>query len=284
MPSITIVAIMKDEGEYLLEWVSYYRLVGAASVIIYDNGSSDGSLDMAQKLAAQGIISLVDWSAPPPGQSPQVSAYNHALAGLKPEDWVAFVDADEFILPLKRDDLSSALEDILVLSDEPVDAIAMNWKTFGSAGQKTRQPGLVISRFKRCAVGGKRPNNCFKTLARVGALKSMHIHLGELKSGAYVNDVAQPVDIYGNGMTRSVSHENLQVNHYMVKSLEEFQNKKRRGNANYPPEHQAKYERFNEQYFRDFDVNEGEDRGMERLSTQVASEMKDLLESINEFD
>jgi len=223
MPKPTIVAIMKNECPYILEWVAYHHAVGVTDIVIYDNGSTDGSSELMSRLAAIGAIRHVPWPASQE-VSPQVSAYKDALTHLSPDDWVVFIDADEFIVPVRHDTVPEAFAQILSRAPDAT-ACALNWKTFGTSGQEKRDERLVMERFTRCAEAGRSPNNCVKSLALVGAIETPHIHICHMKSGSYVKEKGEPVEIYGNGMSRSVSHETLQINHYMTKSREEWDEK-----------------------------------------------------------
>lgn len=271
---ITLVSIMKNEQSYIVEWVAYHRVVGVDRLRIYENGSDDQTLALLQALHAAELVELIEWANPPAGESPQVSAYNHAVQQLgKTSEWLAFIDADEFIVPVEDETVGAAIDKVVVAAATEVGAIAVNWRTFGSSGRRVRGPGLVMERFTMCAPDAMVPNNCLKTIARASSLESMHIHLAKIRSGAYVNDLGQDVQTYGNGMTQTVSHKRLQINHYMVKSLEEFSIKRARGNANYPTEHRAKYERFDEKYFAAYDINVLLERRILKFLDKVKAEV-----------
>ena len=60
-----MVAIAKDEGVYLHEWIAYHRLVGFDEVLVYDHESTDGSTELLAELAGRGMVTPVPWERRP---------------------------------------------------------------------------------------------------------------------------------------------------------------------------------------------------------------------------
>jgi hypothetical protein len=275
MNDVTLVSIMKNEGDAPLEWVAFHRAVGISSFRIYDNGSAGVSSDVLRRLGR--TVEVIDWSSPDKGASPQIAAYNHALRDLRGgTKWLGFIDADEFLVPSKLDTIQECISAVEVLSPPDSAAIGANWKTFGSSGHKIKTPGLVIERFTRCAAGAARPNSCIKTLAKSDCIESAHIHFCKLQAGIYVNVSGVPITIRDNGMSDAVSHEVFSVHHYMVKSRMEYEIKRTRGNANLPNGHPQKLNRFDEKYWTDFDINTVEDRAATRFLERTKAELEHL--------
>src|SRR5579883_479648 len=59
--NLSIVAIFRNEKPYLREWIEYHRLVGVDHFYLYNNKSSDGSLEVLSPFIARGIVTLIDW-------------------------------------------------------------------------------------------------------------------------------------------------------------------------------------------------------------------------------
>src|SRR5690606_38250847 len=102
--------------------------------------------EVLERLARKGIAEWVPWTAPP-DKKPQWVAYEDGLAKLRDRaDWIAFIDLDEFVVIPEHASIQDFLADYGHL-----EAIAINWKMFGSSGHEKHEPGLVIERFTRCA-------------------------------------------------------------------------------------------------------------------------------------
>lgn len=217
--SATACLIAKDEAPYLLEWISHYFTLGFDRLVIYDNGSSDGSTQLLAKLAADDP--RLEWRPWPnkPGQIAQDSAYADALAQAQTE-WIGYFDADE-LLVLKDDDSIAAF---VARFGAGVGAVAINWMMFGSSGEEFYRDELQAIRFRQCNI-----NYHVKTIARVRCAHAPYAHGVKLLSGSYVNDAGAPVELSHGCKTQALSYEHAQVNHYVVRSAEEFAAKRARG-------------------------------------------------------
>ena len=78
---VAIVCIVKDEVDYLEEWLAFHFALGVSHVFIYDNGSTDGSARLLERYQNHGLVTVVDW----PLGGGQLAAYNHAVALDRPE-------------------------------------------------------------------------------------------------------------------------------------------------------------------------------------------------------
>jgi hypothetical protein len=92
---VTAVMVVRNEADILATTVRYHRARGVDEVLIVDNGSSDGTLDVLRRLA--GGDPAVRWSSQP-GDFHQADTIT-GLAGdahAGGADWVLPTDADEF--------------------------------------------------------------------------------------------------------------------------------------------------------------------------------------------
>lgn len=277
----TICAIVKNESPYLLEWIAYHKAIGIDFFIIYDNLSTDDSYSILKILDRRGIIKTYSQHEKD-GGSPQLKAYNHCIRNHADDtDLMTFIDADEFISSAKGLSVKEYVSG--VFGENPdMNAMAINWKIFGSSGHEKKAPGFVIERFQRCS---ENLSSVFKTVVRPKAVQEMFIHFAELKSGYYGDEAGRPVSFMDDpggvpGSITKPSINNIQLNHYMVKSKEEFEIKRARGNANYTKDHAEKYKRFNDEYFRQFDLNQSEDHSALQKLEEIKSIYKDLCDVV----
>ncbi|MBP5980585.1 MAG: glycosyltransferase family 2 protein [Halomonas sp.] len=245
---LAIAAIVKNEADSLVEWLAFHLAVGASHFLIADNESNDGTYELLEPLAASGLVTLV--SVPTIDEPPQLTAYQKLLNKCpKDVDLVAFIDADEYLLPVNEasgtDHTSPGLLPWLEerFASAKVGALALNWACFGSNGAKFRDEGLVIERFTKRAKQAFGPNHHFKSVVRPTWVERFaNPHFAYLKQGEYVNALGQPVEPrLGKdsqpriGLSEQVVWGGARINHYLVKSVEEFVlGKAKRGSAATP--------------------------------------------------
>ncbi|BBP46141.1 hypothetical protein THMIRHAS_15140 [Thiosulfatimonas sediminis] len=250
---IAIGAIVKNEADYLLEWIAYHWVVGVRHFLIASNDSTDETSEILQKLVKLGLVTFVDF--PTVGDvKPQLPAYKK-LVSLCPNDidLIAFIDADEYLTPLDGELTITPFID-RIFADQNISALAMQWACFGSAGQLFKEDGMVIERFTRQSAMKFTANKNYKTMVRPNTIKAFrNPHYVSLKSGRYVNTLGEDVAMVAEKLGVAVTPiwENLRVNHYVVKSLEEFVlGKSRKGSA------ASKGRVKHKDYFKSHDRNE----------------------------
>jgi hypothetical protein len=274
--SVTLCAIMKDEYPYIVEWVAFHRVLGFENIMVFSNDCSDGSDALLDSLAAAGFLEHHRW--PTGNASPQLTAYAEAVRECKTE-WIGFLDADEFFNPKEADNIAQFLERF----DVNVSAIAINWRIFGSAGELLKRSENVVERFTRAAPSTHHLNRHCKTIARVKDIKEAHIHRCFLSQGKYVDTRGVEIEIERMGFTPSVQHGAAQINHYVVKSAEEFEEKRRRGNANRPAGSPDKFTTRDGFYFQNHDKNEESDETVLRFLPLLIKEASKISSSLNKI-
>lgn len=265
--------IAKNEGSYLLEWISYYLVLGFDRIIIYDNESTDNTRQIIQHAQLNDKrISYIFWSDIP-DRAPMIPAYNDAVKRTNTE-WIAFFDIDEFLV-LKED---NSISEFLLKFDSSVSAIGINWLIFGSSNQENYRDDLVIQRFKRCSVPEFAPNKHIKTIARTKRIQHMYIHSAKISSGEYVNAEGKNIKIENLGRSDSICENIAQINHYVLKSKEEYKQKKIKGEGSHPPNSPKRSTKFTPEFWDHHDRNECTDNSIDRF-IQPTIEMMEKLKS-----
>ena len=99
---ILVVSAMRDEGPFILEWISHYLCLGVSHFLIYTNDCFDNTEEILLLLSDAGIVTLVNNDTPVNQKPPQWRALNMASKHplLSDFDWVLVTDVDEFVLSL----------------------------------------------------------------------------------------------------------------------------------------------------------------------------------------
>lgn len=222
---LAVVAIVKDEAPAMFEWMAHHAALGVEQFFIYDNGSTDGTRAEIEAHPGPARAKIIDW----PMQHGQFPAYSDALTRFGARcDWMAFIDADEFVVPLKGERLLDLLGDYSAHA-----GLAAPWAVYGSAGHDRRPEGLVVENYQRRAPLDVEMNGflkCFVQPSRI-ALKVTTPHIFRTRDGSsIVLDDFTPVDPDTGGFLRPPHRPSrLRINHYVVKSREDFEVKTRRG-------------------------------------------------------
>jgi hypothetical protein len=242
----------------MLEWLAYHLAIGISQIVIYDNESTD---DTAQILGRLNHLSWLKYSHWPtlPNRSPQLSAFEHFIdANQSRSDFVALIDLDEFIaLPEGCGSVSEYFR-LYGLDADGIAAVAVNQRVFGSSGELHYKPTHVIERFQRAAEDEYLENVWFKSFVRPSCVSKVpNPHCVRLKSGRYVNCRNEDLDstAIAQGRTSAIC-SGLRINHYIVKSLEEFRIKQHRGGGAGATA-EARSQRYSDDFFfgRDAKIN-----------------------------
>jgi hypothetical protein len=230
---VGIVAPVKEEARYLIEWIAYHRALGVSSFVLGDNGGDDHTSALLALLDAAGVARRLDWRGEVAFQDRFDLDAIPRLRGVA--DVCAVIDVDEFLRPLgAHDDIPTAVTEIFASPESS--AAGLSWTTFGSNGRHDPGEGLVIERFTRRAADDHHRNRTVKSLIRPERIAGyVNPHVFTLTDGIYVNDRPEPLRWDGAPATAEVaSWHRLRVDHFVVKSREEFAAKVRRGRAAVP--------------------------------------------------
>jgi hypothetical protein len=270
MPTSTVCLIAKDEEKAILEWLAYQKLVGFDQIMVYDNDSSDRTREIVMRACYNDrSISYKLWPNQP-GLRPQPTAYADGLTACT-TDWIAFFDTDEFLLL----DQHHSVDDYLNTFGSEVGGIIVNWFIFGSSGRIEPGEGLVIERFLSCAAPTHGKNLLCKSIVRPAGVAEMKVHTALLSEGLiYVDSEGNPIDIpFGSGKAPRINHKGARLNHYLLKSREEFLRKKLRGHASRSLEDASKHH-IDEEFWVAHDLNDYKDQTIlchiENLRTEMA--------------
>ena len=232
---VSVCCIIKDET-YLEEFIIYNRVLGVEHFYIYDNESNIPIKHRLKDNYFKEICTIIDF----PGKVQQLNAYNDCLKQYgQDNEWLIFIDGDEFILPKKHNNIT----DFLSEHDE-AQAIGINWVLFGSSFHDKKQTGLLIDKY-RYSEGIQ--NKHVKTIC-----KPEYTIKFEDPHTVVVKDKNKYMDPNKNIISPPFNENNtidiIQINHYYGKSIEEQHEKMNRGTpdrkkeiSGYVPQNHDKY-------------------------------------------
>lgn len=213
----------KDENRYLAEWLDYHQAVGVEHVILIDNNSITPLSETVEDWISRGFVTVLHDSDRAIGR--QCRAYTRCLREFARDyHWIAFIDTDEFLVPKSAPSLPELLADY-----ESFGGLGVFWCCFGSNGYRTAQPSQIAA-YTRRSRNSYRLNTFMKTICNTRftlPIDGADPHKFRYSPGAFA------VDEHRNRLdqARATQHtsELVQLNHYWLRSAQEWQEKLRRG-------------------------------------------------------
>lgn len=217
---LSVCAIVKNEGPYFTEWIEWHRAQGVDKFYLYDNESTDDTREILKPYTDSGLVEYHFIA----GRKKQTEAYDDCLARHRYDSrWIAFIDLDEFIVPVTHRTIPEFLKEY-----EKFSAVEINWLCYGSGGAKAHTPGTVMERFRKHAYPTAELNRHIKSIVNPRlALNFISSHHPTLLSGYAVDANGCKTKQYF--FKRTPLHDKIRINHYAVKSYAEFLQKRSRG-------------------------------------------------------
>jgi hypothetical protein len=229
---LSVCAIFKNEAPYFREWIEYHRLQGVEKFYLYNNDSSDNFLEILGPYIEKKVVHLTNWPTPKNAKNhtaTQTNAYNDAIKNLRNvSQWIAFIDIDEFIVPMNQSSLKAYLHQFDL--EPSVGAICVNWQLYGTSNiNKLENDQLVTESFvmkapEKFVAGSLLSNNHFKSIVRPNAVSKMLIHYATLKKGFNEYPLRNPKA--KASMSRPLNIAELRINHYWTRDENFFYNVK----------------------------------------------------------
>lgn len=238
---LAVCAIAKDEGDYFEEWIEWHLKMGVEKFYIYDNESTDKTRAVLQPYIDSGVVEYIFF----PGQKKQLAAYDDCFARHRYDTrWLAFIDIDEFIVPIKDTSVTDFLKRM-----EDFPAVEINWLVYGSNGELKKSPQPVMERFTRHSLPGHPLNHHVKSIVNPRRVYNMiGCHEAARIDGKAADPHGRPVKI--SFRDRAPQQDVIRINHYAIKSREEFVEKQNRGRAS------GKQRPVPDSYFTQYDLND----------------------------
>ncbi len=238
-----ICLIVKDDHLDIVEWIEYHKRMGCSKFYITDHNSSIPMLNTIRDYVSDGLVEYF-FSDLRLHARAQLHVYNECLTKYgKRHKFMAFIDSDEFIVVTNS---TQTIPDILK-NYEQFGGVALNWKLFGSSGHVKRPSGGVLPNYHLCC-----PNIHIKSIVntqftiKTGSNPHMFVYEpGYFAVDTALHPVFGPFNINTSLPAPQYVYDIMYINHYNLKSEEDFKRKSARGRKCDDPAP------FHTTYFRD---------------------------------
>jgi hypothetical protein len=215
--TISICAMFKNESKYLDEWIRFHLVIGIDHFYLYNNNSDDNYLEVLKPYIEKGIVDLIEW----PFQHSQMKAYEDCYNKHKNDtNWLTFIDIDEFICPINKDNIKSWLS-----SFKNYPGVAVYWKQFGSNGRLIHDHNqLVIEQYTQCWPKHSTFTKMFCNMNfSINKFENPHI-INSFFMGIIMPPINQFKKIISFGINRTsiINKSTIQINHYWGKAYDSF--------------------------------------------------------------
>ncbi|OED48424.1 hypothetical protein AB838_10890 [Rhodobacteraceae bacterium (ex Bugula neritina AB1)] len=104
-PNVVVVTSMKDEGPYILDWISHYKSIGVSDFVVFTNDCSDPTDHILRCLHRMGVIEHRFSRVMRRGPQKSALMWAESEPKVAAADWVMVVDVDEYLLVNSGDGL-----------------------------------------------------------------------------------------------------------------------------------------------------------------------------------
>lgn len=222
---LAITAILKNEAPYIKEWIEFHKLVGVQKFFLYDNESNDNIKEILQPyIEAKEVIYTYL-----PGEKQQFIAYQDSIRkNANRVKYMAFIDIDEFITPLKHNTITEFLEYLEKQTGGDFAALGINWVMHGFNGHYKRETGLVCEKFSKCDFETEGNKHIKSIVNPRTVILANHPHYFIHKHGSKIINTSGKTIF---GPFSEPVFDDIIINHFWTKSYEEYLERCKKGKA-----------------------------------------------------
>jgi hypothetical protein len=257
--NLSTITCFRNELPFLEEWIKYHQYIGVEHFYLANNDLDKAPANhLLLPYIKKGIVTLLPEISITFGQWKSMPKLLELAKG--ESKWVAAIDIDEFIYPQKQN--KNIYEEIILDFERAgIRAIGLNWALFGCSNIALHQ-NLVTQSYFRRAYKFDKFNSMIKFIFRPEEVSECKGHSFIFhRDWLVVNTLYQQLKIEDNKYkTEEINWAKLRLNHYPIKSLEDFLNKVHRGYLGklWTPRNN----KFWSKYFADYNKNDEKDLGM----------------------
>jgi len=221
----SICLMVKDEENYINEWLEYHKRLGFQHFYIYDNNST---IPVKSYLNNDDSITIIEWTDKNIDRHKR--AFMNCFKKFKNESkWIACIDIDEFIvLKTKQKNINDFL-----INYEDYGGLGINWLMFGSSNLKNSPETGVLKNYVYRAPYEFNPHEIIKTIVNTKYVKEEYYEDYGIHNFLYNNNYAVNENFEEiKGIRIEPSYNKIQLNHYFLKSKNDMETKIKKGGGN----------------------------------------------------
>jgi len=209
---LSSVIRIKNEARFLPELLAHHRLLGVEHFYLYDNNSTDDVAAVLQPFVEAGLATIIPWPTVPASPSCYIDFFNRYAAD---SEWVAFLDADEFLVEQSEGLLLDFLK-----SHPTWPALAVNWTYFGSSLHERIPNGLVMSNFQ---LANAQMSSHVKVIARPDQVVAYYNSHNFIYRALGVSRDVNGAPALGSVLAwPHPGSQPIRINHYVYRSREDY--------------------------------------------------------------
>lgn len=234
--TFTVVATMKNEAPFLLEWIAHHQVIGFDEIVVCWNDCEDGTDTMLHRMVELGLAHQHPTVIRKGGIQRSALRQVRNLEPVQKADWIYVCDADEFLNIHVGDNTVQALVQQSTGADP--DIISVPWRIFGSGGKEFFEDRPVTEKFRYCERRHhpRRNRQAGQQVKSLFTRQDRFRRFGLHTPVAWEEDADKVVQVYPGGELAAEnppSFRHAQVNHYIVRSMDSYLVKRDRGRANH---------------------------------------------------
>mmetsp|Transcript_75975 Transcript_75975/g.216840 ORF Transcript_75975/g.216840 Transcript_75975/m.216840 type:complete len:806 (-) Transcript_75975:454-2871(-) len=253
--TLAVCTRLRNEARYLPEWIEFHLLAGVEFFYIYDDSSTDGSVEVLEPYVRAGVARV--WTVTDHSHDAEHGQFGHrdecTQHNVMNATWIAMIDADEFLFPTVGYNVTRHL---LTQCNPDLSFLMVRWHMYGSNGVARRPDGSLVTDLYRMhsrvdsKICPEDVMGCFdiepplstKLIVNTRCVRRMGTHyVTELRRDGGGDTCFNIYHPRGSKVTRlkkdrPIAEEQqstcvapLHLNHYAVKSREDYLQKFQRG-------------------------------------------------------
>lgn len=264
--NLAIVTIFQNEASYLKEWIEFHKLVGVEHFFLFNNLSTDNYLEVLKPYILNHEVDLIEWpyqtsddgkNWPTIQRAAYLTAVKLTADNVK---WLAIIDSDEFIVPVKSDNLLELMQEY-----EGYGGVGINWQMFGTSYVEKIPQGKLLTEVLLLKAPSDYPENLhIKSIVCPKHVLICRVHYSIFKEGFFEVDTSK--QMLQDSRSSSVLTDHIVINHYWSRDEDFFYRTKIARRKKWQEEEQKMFERIN-------NCNQEIDVNMLRFSPDLQEKM-----------